>query len=146
MGTARATITASILGAATGAMLSVALFGDVAHADVLPTLPVPPFDYDQYYYLYYPSNYGTPGDITNDVGTRTDFSESFDQAYSSPTGSFEVHEIAIHPLFQYSGLYADYTETVTSSDGVAPAVGTTFDNSYSEINLGLGAHIRCSTI
>ncbi len=138
----RRSATATLLGATAGALLSAALFSStVAYADVLPTLPVPPFVYDQYYYLFSPSDYGTPGDITNGVGTETDFSDSYDQAYSSPTGSFEVHEIDTHPFFQAPGLYIDHAVTVTSSDGVAPAVGTVFDDSYSQLDLGLGGNI-----
>lgn len=133
---------ATLLGATAGALLSAALLGGpIAHADVLPTLPVPPFEYDKDYYLFNPSYYGTQGDITNSVGTETSFSSSYDQAYSTPTGSFEVHEIDTHPFFQAPGLYIDHAETVTSSDGVAPAVGTVFDDSYSQLDLGLGGNI-----
>jgi hypothetical protein len=135
----RSAAATTVLGAAAGALLSAALLGGpVAHADVFPTLPVPPFDYDKLYDIFYPEHYGTMGDITNGVGSETDFSSSFDQAYSAPMGSFEVHEVGIHPLYQLPGIYGDYTETVTSSSGVAPAVGTVFNDSYSQLDLGLG--------
>jgi len=113
-----------IVAAAAGAILGVALPNSpAADADVLPTLPVPPFDPPSGASFYLPP--GTGGDWTNvqDSGFPS-YEVQYDQAYTLPDGSYEIQG------FQepYNGPPGDgflsASEQVISSDGVAPAVGT----------------------
>jgi hypothetical protein len=125
MSIVRRSATATLLGAAAGALL---LGSPVASADDLATLPVPPYDPS---YFFAP---GTAGAITNavyDDNGAYQF-DNYDQAYTVSDGSYEIHDAHIK-LFSYLPFYEDDSQQVIASDGVAPAVGTTWDNSSLDI-------------
>ena len=129
MSIVRRSATATLLGAAAGALLSAALFGSaVAYADDTATLPVPPFDPT---YLLPP---GTPGAITDaDYNDNGGYQfDTYDQAYATSAGSYEVSDVHTK-VFTYLPFYEDDIQKVLTTDGVAPAVGTTWDNSSFEI-------------
>jgi hypothetical protein len=129
MSIARLPATATLLAATAGALLSAALLGSpVASADDLPTLPVPPFDPLENYDYFNPI--GTAGAITNSVGGDSLY--HFDQAYALSDGSYEVLD-SHTALFLPEPFYIDDSQQVISSDGVAPAVGTVWDNSSVQI-------------
>jgi hypothetical protein len=117
----RISVIAIIVAAAAGAILGVALLNSPdADADVLPTLPIPPFDPPNGFFLP-----GTGGDWTNveDSGFPS-YEVQYDQAYTVPDGSYEIQGVQ-EP---YPGLpedaFSSGSEQVISSDGMAPAVGT----------------------
>jgi hypothetical protein len=129
---------ATLLGAAAGALLSAALLGGpVAHADDIATLPVPvpPFDIGKLELQLLPP--GLAGTITGESGgvNTGDFSISpYEQAFTTTDGTYVVQATET----QYSVFYSDTSESVISSDGVAPAVGTAWDQSGLSVPVGLG--------
>jgi hypothetical protein len=123
---------AIIIAAAAGAVLGAALLNSpAAHADVLPTLPVPPFDPNNDDPLGLP---GTGGDWTNvqDSGFPS-YEVQYDQTYTIPDGSYEIQGVQEpyggppEPWFNYD------SAQVISSDGVAPAVGTEWNGETFQI-------------
>jgi hypothetical protein len=115
---------AIIIAAAAGAIVGVALFNSpVADADVMPTLPVPPFDPPSGASFYLPP--GTGGDWTNveDSGFPS-YEVQYEQAYTVPDGSYEIQGVQ-EPYGDFpEDAFSSSSEQVISSDGVAPAVGT----------------------
>lgn len=128
---------AVMLGAVAGAVLVGGLgAGPVAHAASLPTLPVPPwFQHVPAFDLP-----GTAGAITNDVRVFIplfDDGERWDQAYTVPDGSYSVHHIQDHIGFLPIPFLISSSDEVIASDGLAPAVGTTWDEWYVRVYSGL---------
>lgn len=110
-------------GAAAGAVLGAGLVSNaVAQADDMATLPVPPFDRPDGGSFYHPPGIG--GDWTNVEDSKyPPYEVQYDQAYTLPDGDYEIHGVAPHPDFPEQWFYYA-SEQVTSSNGVAPAVGT----------------------
>jgi hypothetical protein len=122
----RRSATATLLGAAAGALLSAALLGGpVAHADDIATLPVPapPFDIGKLELQLLPP--GLAGTETITGGVPNSGVDTFQQAYTTTDGDYVVQGTETH----YEPLYVDVSEHVISSDGVAPAVGTSWEYS-----------------
>jgi hypothetical protein len=110
-----------IVAAAAGAIVGVALLNSpAADADVLPTLPIPPFDPPNGLFLP-----GTGGDWTNvqDSGFPS-YEVQYDQAYTLPDGSYEIQGVQEPYGGPPGDGFSSASEQVISSDGVAPAVGT----------------------
>jgi hypothetical protein len=134
---ARRSATTTLLGAAAGALLSAALVGGpVAHADDIATLPVPipPLDIDKTFIALSPP--GLAGTITYEGGgvNTGNYSVSpYEQAYTTTDGNYTVQ--ATDTI--YFPNYRDVAEHVISSNGVAPAEGTTWDSSFFHVPVGL---------
>jgi hypothetical protein len=120
----RRSATATLLGAAAGALLSAALLnGPVAYADDTATLPVPvpPFDIGKFELQTLP-----PGLAGTETITGGDMNTGyFEQPYTTTDGDYVVQGTDT----RYEPLYVDVSEHVISSDGVAPAVGTSWEYS-----------------
>lgn len=115
---------AIVVGAAASAFLgAVLLASPPAHADDLPTLPIPPFDTPSGDAFYSPP--GTAGDWTNIVASGfPSYEVQYEQAYTLPDGNYEIQGIqGPYPQSPYESFYSS-SEQVISSDGLAPAVGT----------------------
>jgi hypothetical protein len=113
-----------IVAAAAVAIVGVALLNSpAADADVLPTLPIPPFDPPSGISFYLPP--GTGGDWTNvEYSGFPSYEVQYDQAYTLPDGSYEIQGVQEPYGGPPGDGYLSASEQVISSDGVAPAVGT----------------------
>jgi hypothetical protein len=129
---ARRSATTALLGAAAGALLSAALLnGPVAYADDTASIP------DSPYTPVYFNLPGTSAGLSNLEGSDNGLyqTSSYDNAFTTSAGSYEVH-VAQTEYFSSFPVYGDTSQTVTLSDGIAPAVGTTWNGSSFIIPFG----------
>jgi hypothetical protein len=123
----------AIVGAVAGAVLGAALLASpTAYADDVATLPIPPID---------PFNVSVNGPLSPPAvaaGPMTNEESStifdghqlqYDVALTLSHGSYETHQV--DAVYGVPETYFEHDSTVvTASEGVAPAVGTEWDNSY----------------
>jgi hypothetical protein len=124
---------AVVVAAAAGAILGVALLASpVAYADDVATLPVPPFDPTNVTAANSPLG---PPALSGGVPTNLEDSTIFDgqqlqwdAAYTLPDGSYETHSVG-DTYGEPENFFEQDSDVVTASEGVAPAVGTEWDQS-----------------
>jgi hypothetical protein len=121
-----------VAGAVAAAAIGAAA-APAAHADDLPPLPVPPFNMQNLPEGFFnpPGSLGVPTNVEkfSIPGLYTSLQQ--DNPYSVSDGSYETH--LIEQIFgggPPSVTYTSESEQVTASDGLAPAVGTEWDNSF----------------
>jgi hypothetical protein len=123
----------AVVGAAVGAILGGALLaGPAAYADDVATLPVPPFDPTNVTAVNSPLG---PPAVSGGVPTNVEDSPIFDgqqlqsdAAWTLPDGSYETHFVG-DTYGEPENFFEQDSDVVTASEGVAPAVGTEWDQS-----------------
>lgn len=123
-----------------------------AHADDLPTLPLPPFNPPPGYFTL-PGTPGVPTHVESFSIPGLYSTVAQDNSYSVPDGSYQTHFVeqtfgGAPPLPSVGGggsaggngfpAIGFGTEQVTASDGAAPAVGTEWDLTGLQAPLILG--------
>jgi hypothetical protein len=128
------TALAIVLGGA-GTVLGAALLtGPAAHADDLATLPVPPFDPSQVNSIY-----AVPPGLQDGLPTNSEQfnfflyqQQQWDQAWTVSDGSYETRHVGDN-FGLPEPFFVNDSDQVTASDGVAPAVGTEWDQSIFQL-------------